>query len=186
MKGGAPLLGDITKPPMKMPSVPNPYLKNKAGIGKFVVPKASIPQRPPTQSLWTMTTPSQKKPPVIRRDTGGDSLAINKGDSAHIVREKSGMIYNPASETVPGPPQITTEVGGDLQGHSLTPCGHKLRSFYGYHIYRNDGTHLAGGISDDALWQTRWRRISNPTPRFYDAPKGKAGRSFVILLMEEL
>ena len=50
----------------------------------------------------------------------------------------------------------------------------------------NDGTHLTGVISDDALWQTRWRRISNHTPRFYDAPKGKAGRHFVTILTEEL
>ena len=186
MKGGAPPLGDITKPPVKMKNVPNPYLKNRAGIGKFVVSKASIPHRPPTQNLRTMTTPSQRKPSVISRDTGEGSLATNKGDDGHIVREKSGKIYNPASETMPGPPQITTEAGADLQGHSLTPCDLKLWSVYGDHIHCNDGTHLAGGISDDALWHTRWRRISNLTPRFYDAQKGKAGRSFVILLTEGL
>ena len=74
----------------------------------------------------------------------------------------------------------------DLQGHQLTQCDLKLRSVYGDYVHRNDGTHLTGGINDDALWQTRWRRISNLTPRFYDAPKGKAGRRFVILLTEEL
>ena len=79
MKGGAPPLGDITKPPVKMPNVPNPYLKNRSGIGKFVVPKASILHRPPTQKVRTMTTPSQRKPPIIRRDTGGKSWPPTKG-----------------------------------------------------------------------------------------------------------
>ena len=78
-KGGALPLGDITKPPVKMPNVPNPYFKNRAGIGKFVVPKASIPHRPPTQNVKTMTTPSQRKPPVIRRDKGGKAWPPTKG-----------------------------------------------------------------------------------------------------------
>ena len=85
-----------------------------------------------------------------------------------------------------GPSQISTGAGADLQGHQLTQCDLKLRSVYGDYVHRNDGTHLPGGIADDALWQTRWRQISNLTPRFYDAPKGKAGRRFVILLTEEL
>ena len=150
-KERAPLLGDITKPPVKMINVPNPYLKTRAGIGKFVVPKASILHRPPTQRVWAMTTPSQRTPPVIMRYKGAASLAINKGGDSHIVREKSGRIYNPASEAMQGPPQITTEAGADLKGHRLTPCDLKLRSVYGDHVHRNDGTHLAGGISDDAL-----------------------------------
>ena len=111
---------------------------------------------------------------------------INGGDDNHIIRDNSGRTYNPASEMVQGPPQISTEAGADLQGHRLTQCDHKLRSVYGDHVHRNDGTHLTGGIADDALWHTRWHRISNLTPRFYDAPKGKAGRHFVILLTEEL
>ena len=175
-----------TKPPVKMPSVPNPYLKTRVGIGKFVVPKASIPHRPPTQRVWAMTTPTQRTPHVIMKDKGVASLVMNGGDDSQIIREKSGRIYNPTSETMQGPPHITTEAGADLQGHRLTPCDIKLRSVYGNHVHRNDGTHLTGGIYDDALWQTRWRRISNLTLRFYDAPKGKAGQRFVILLTEEL
>ena len=153
-KGGALPLGDITKPQVKIPSVPNPYVKTWVGMSKFVVPKSSIPHCPPTQHAWAMTTPTQKTPHVITKDKGAESLEINGGDDSHIVREKSGRIYNPASETMQGPPQISTEAGADLQGHRLTPCDHKLRSVYGDHVHRNDGTHLTGGISDDALWQT--------------------------------
>ena len=78
-------------------------------------------------------------------------MVINRGDDSHIVREKSGRIYNPASEMMKGPPQISIEAGADLQGRELTPCDHKLRSVYGDHVHRNDGTHLTGGISDEAL-----------------------------------
>ena len=63
-----------------------------------------------------------------------------------------GKTYNPASEADPGPPQITTEEGADLPGHTFTRRDHKLRTVYGDHIHRNDGTHLMGGIAHDALW----------------------------------
>ena len=97
-----------------------------------------------------------------------------------------GKTYNPASEADPGPPQITTEEGADLPGHNLTECDHKLCTDYGDHIHCNDGTHLTGVITDDALWQTRWHRISNLTLRFYGAPKGKAGRRFMTILTNKL
>ena len=97
-----------------------------------------------------------------------------------------GKMYNPDSEAEPGPTQITIEEGANLPGYTLTGCDHKLRTVYGYHIHRNDGTHLTGDIADDALWKTRCSIISNLTPRFYDAPKGKAGRRFVTILTEEL
>ena len=97
-----------------------------------------------------------------------------------------GKIYNPALDADPGPPQITTEEGSDLPGHTLTECDHKLRTVYGDHIHRNDGMPLTGGIDDDAIWQTWWHRISNLTPRFCNATNGKAGRSFVTILTEKL
>ena len=115
-KGGALPLRDITKPPVKMPSVPKPYIKTRLGISKFVVPKASILHRPPTQRAWAMTTPNQRTPHVIMKDKGAASLVINRGDDSHIVREKSGIIYNPASETMQGLSQISTEAEADLQG----------------------------------------------------------------------
>ena len=110
----------------------------------------------------------------------GETAAKRKG------RKPEFAFGRLVSTTVQGPPQISTEAGADLQGHQLTQCDLKLRSVYGDCVHHNNGTHLTGGIADDALWQTRWRRISNLSPRFYDAPKGKAGRRFVILLTEEL
>ena len=85
-KGVALPLGDITKPPVKTPSVPNPYVITRVGISKFVVPKASIPHRPPTQRVWASTTPTLRTPLVTAKDKGAASLVINGGDDNHIVR----------------------------------------------------------------------------------------------------
>ena len=68
------------------------------------------------------------------RDEGAASLAINNGNDSHIIREKLERMYNPASETMQGPPQITTVAGADLQGHRLTPCDLKLWSVYGDYV----------------------------------------------------
>ena len=78
-------LRDVTKQPVKMPSVPNPYVKTRVGISKFVVPRASIPHRPPTQRVWAMTTPTQRTPHVPIKDKGAASLVINGGDDSNIV-----------------------------------------------------------------------------------------------------
>ena len=130
--------------------------------------------RPPA---GTKRAPGRATP---SRNGGGRAAPTN----GHINRKRTGKIYNSAIEVDPGPPAIITEEGADLPGHTLTACNRKLRSVYRYHIHCNDGTHLTGGITDDNLWQNRWRRISNLKPRFYDAPKGKAGIRFVTLLTE--
>ena len=45
------------------------------------------------------------------------------------------------------------------------------------------GTHLDGGVTTDALWQRRWRRmVQLPTTR-YQAPGGKVGRRFLTILV---
>ena len=78
-KGGALPLGNITKPPVKIPSVPNPYATTRVGISKFVVPKESILHRPPTQRVWARTTPTLRTPLVTAKDKGAASLVINGG-----------------------------------------------------------------------------------------------------------
>ena len=57
---------------------------------------------------------------------------------------------------------------------------------YGDHLHDNPGTHLRGGIAEDAVWQARWKRLVSLTGlSFYTAPKGKVGRQFVQLLSDE-
>ena len=193
-------LGDISRPPIKNPTVANPYQRKRVGIDICVVPKSTI--APPTQATRPRKAgiPSQVKEgrvgtlqPTVRTERAprraanarnGCGRSAQKND--HITRKKAGKAYNPALEADPGPPLVTTEEGADLQGHTLTVCSRKLRLVSKDHVHCNNGTHLTGGIANDALWQTRWSRISNLTLRFYDALKGKAGRRFVTLLTKKL
>ena len=61
-----------------------------------------------------------------------------------------------------------------------------MRAVYGDCVHQNDGTHLDGGIRDDAIWQERWKKIVGLPPQRYNAPNGKVGRLFVKEVAEEL
>ena len=170
------------------------------GIDRFIVPKstitlsvqATIPRKAgiPIQGKDVRVgtpLPSAGKERVPRRSTNTSNSGVRAVQSNdHITRKKSGKAYNPALEVDPGPPPISTEDVANLPGHTLTACEQKLCLVYGDHIHRNNGTHLTGGIADNALWQTICHRISNLIPMLYDAPNVKAGRRFVTLLTEEL
>jgi hypothetical protein len=75
---------------------------------------------------------------------------------------------------------------GDLPGATITDADRKLLEVYGDYIHQNDGTHLDGGIQDDAVWQEYWRKLVTLPPQRYDVPSGPIGRRFVRLLTKEL
>jgi hypothetical protein len=75
---------------------------------------------------------------------------------------------------------------GDLPGYKITEVDQKLMDVYGDYIHQNDGSHLDGGILDDAAWQSRWRKLIVLPCQRYDAPSGAVGRRFVRILTEEL
>lgn len=77
---------------------------------------------------------------------------------------------------------------GDTPVEDLPPEGviEKLTRVYGDCVHQNDGTHLDGGIRDDAVWQERWRKVVGLPPQRYNAPNEKVGRLFVKTLAEEL
>ena len=53
-------------------------------------------------------------------------------------------------------------------------------------VHQNPGDHLDGGIDKDSKWQVRWGKlVCIPTQR-YDAPSGKVGKRFVLILSVEL
>ena len=193
-------LGYISKTLVKKSTVANPYQRKPVGIGIFVVPKFTSAPPKHANCPWTAGTPIHSKEgrevidqtPAATEHAPGKATPASKGDeraaqtNGHIIRKKSGKTYNPALLVDPSPPPFATEEGAGLPGHILTARDLKLRLVYGDHVHRNYGMRLMGGITDNALWKTWWRRISNLTPRFYDTPKGKAGTSFVTLLVEEL
>ena len=92
---------------------------------------------------------------------------INGRDDNHIVREKLGRTYNPASETVQGPPQISTEAGADIEA-----CG---------------TNNLCGGLKDGiegAIYASK-RAFGRATPSnavsSESHPKGDTGLETLLL-----
>ena len=49
---------------------------------------------------------------------------------------------------------------GDLTDYTLTPEDLRFQEFYGDRVHANPGTHLHGGIGDDATWQEWWRDLT--------------------------
>jgi hypothetical protein len=78
------------------------------------------------------------------------------------------------------------DVVGDLPGAEITDTDKKMFSVYGDYVHQNDGTHLDGGIADDAQWQEYWRKLVVLPPQRFDVPTGAVGRQFVETLTEEL
>jgi hypothetical protein len=59
---------------------------------------------------------------------------------------------------------------GDLPDYIPTDADRMLDAVYGDHIHQNNGMHLTGGISDDALWQDYWRHLVVFPSKAYDVP----------------
>ena len=57
------------------------------------------------------------------------------------------------------PNESPREEGDDLQGFVPDQAYQLLVEVYGDHLEHNDGTHLHGGVVDDALWQRCWKRL---------------------------
>jgi hypothetical protein len=77
---------------------------------------------------------------------------------------------------------VVTDVEADLPGYQPTPADLLLDTVYGDHVHDNDGTHLNGGIANDAFWQCRWKRMAQLATTRYQVPKGKVGRRFLTIL----
>jgi hypothetical protein len=78
-------------------------------------------------------------------------------------------------------PEVEVLNPGDLPpGVIITDEADRMMDkVYGDHVHQNPGTHLDGGIADDAKWQDYHRRLIVYPSQRYDAPSGKVGRRFV-------
>ena len=62
-------------------------------------------------------------------------------------------------------------------------CAHLLlQGVYGDFPHHNDGANLDRGITDDAAWQHRWRRIAAQSASWYAMPSEAVGRRFTAIL----
>ena len=53
-----------------------------------------------------------------------------------------------------------------------------LQGVYGDFLHHNDGSHLDGGVADDALWQRCWCQLAAQSESWYATPSGVVGRCF--------
>jgi hypothetical protein len=89
-----------------------------------------------------------------------------------------------ADDTAP-PLVVVPDVNTDLPGYQPTAADLLLDTIYGDHVHDNDGTHLDGGIANDAFWQGRWKRMAQLATTRYLVPKGKVGGRFLTILISE-
>ena len=75
---------------------------------------------------------------------------------------------------------------GDLPGAKISGADLKLDEVYGDHVHQNSGQHLDGGITDDAMWQSYWRRLVVYHSRQYNVPKGKVGHRFLEMITDNI
>ena len=67
----------------------------------------------------------------------------------------------------------------DLPDFVFTDIDRKMDAVYGDHVHQNDGTHLNGGIADDAEWQARFNTLIVLHNQQYDLPRGRVGHTFI-------
>ena len=83
-----------------------------------------------------------------------------------------------------GTPPSTKE-GADLQDFTPSREHLLLQEVYGDSPHHNDGTHLTGGVPDDAIWKMFWHRLAAQSASWYSTPPGKVGRRFTAVLAAE-
>ena len=52
----------------------------------------------------------------------------------------------------------------DLPDFFITDVDRMMDGAFGDHVHQNDGTHLMGGIADDAVWQARFNSLIAEQP----------------------
>ena len=60
-----------------------------------------------------------------------------------------------------------------------------LRGVYGDYPQHKSGSHLNEGVLEDAIWQSRWRRISAHSANWYATHSVLVGRRFTAILAAE-
>ena len=145
-------------------------------------PLDQAPTPPPEDDNDDPSLPAPTAPEMAA-NAGEDPIpACPPATAAAATRANATAREDP--EAAPGP-AITPDAGADLPGYTVTAADRLLDAAFGDHAHDNDGTHLHGGFSDDALWQRRWRRMAQIATTRYQAPAGRVGRRFLAILTSE-
>ena len=98
------------------------------------------------------------------------------------------------TERPQGGPQSRSNAGGDatppeenadLLGFTPERANLLLQGVYGDFPHHNNGSHLDGGIADDAAWQRRWQWLAAQSVSWYATPSVAVGRRFKAILAAE-
>ena len=73
----------------------------------------------------------------------------------------------------------------DLPGFTPERVHLLLQGFYGDFSHHNYGSHLDGGVADNAIYQPRFRRVASQSDSWYAMPSGALGRRFAAILVAE-
>ena len=97
--------------------------------------------------------------PVAGANTAADPDGTRADDRPE---EEAVPAEAPPTADPPDPPlefSWMLDEGADLPDYTPTHADRLLASVYGDYARANDGSHLDGGIPDDARWQHRWKRV---------------------------
>ena len=138
------------------------------------------PGGPVAASMPTAETAAAEPPRVIENQdasTEEPPPAAEAGE-AEASRDKaeSGGQDRPAANPHPEERQ-----NGDLPDAILSEADRMIDKVFGDHVHQNPGTHLDGGIADDADWQERFHLLFPFSQDNYDLPSGAIGRRLVNL-----
>ena len=77
------------------------------------------------------------------------------------------------------------EENADLLGFTPNRAHLLLQGVYGYFPHHNDWSHLDGGVADDVIWKSYWRRLAAQSSSWYATPSGSVGRRSTAILAAE-
>ena len=77
------------------------------------------------------------------------------------------------------------EENADLPYFSPERAHLLLQGFYGDFVHHNYGSHLDGGVADNAIYKPRCLQVDSQLGSWYAMPSGALGRRFTAILVAE-
>jgi hypothetical protein len=123
---------------------------------------------------------------ITPQSTQTDNEPTSPSEPRRLVLEDKSKGCPPPAEPNEGVDKPHEREDGNVPGSSLSDADQKMDKVYGDHVHQNPGTHLSGGIANDAPWQERWLQLVSFPSHAYKVPSGAVGKRFVEKVAEEL
>ena len=117
-----------------------------------------------------------------RRGGASGRRGVDGGIGRISIYSKGGNGGGDLCGRGPAPPQRKMRTSRTSQPKVHTCCcGRSMETF----LTTTNGLHLDGGVTDNALWQHCWRRLSAQLDSWCAMPIGAVGRRFTAILAAE-